>query len=436
MSRVDEWTEHVRAAESCSDARERAQPLVNASSRDEASARALVRLVAECRFGYRDSASLLDALVPSAPLGLLIDIGYASPAAVNIDDLNAAPAAREFFARLVERLDEAAQLHPNDAELHAALASAAHRGGRRFDSSAMHAFDRTVALDAGNPNHFYNRGLFSKTRGAFEACVLDNQRALELGMEGDAARWNLGIAASAAGMGELALETFVGLGMKLELSSEGRAEGTFPSCKVRLAERPLAERGAADDTPGREETIWIERTGGAHGIVRSVLVGELGVDYGDVVVFDGAPITRHTIGDRSVPVFPHLMTLERRHYQRYRFAAKQRVPHMDEVVSRYLPGDAVLYSHTENFVLLCNECSKGECQWPDEHGAKTSNHAYVRGALMAAPGLAPAALLDALEAASREASEIAVACPELSEAAGRTNSAEAMNFAQWWEQAG
>ncbi len=48
-------------------------------------------------------------------------------------------------------------------------------------------------------------------------------------------------------------------------------DGGYPQCKVRLAERPLAERNAADDDPGLEETIWIQRLSPCHGIIRSVL---------------------------------------------------------------------------------------------------------------------------------------------------------------------
>ncbi|MFX7640566.1 hypothetical protein ABTJ59_19895, partial [Acinetobacter baumannii] len=83
-------------------------------------------------------------------------------------------------------------------------------------------------------------------------------------------------------------------------------EGGYPACKVKLAERPLAERAADSDDPGQEETVWIERLSPCHGIIRSVLYGKLGVDYGDVILTDGAPITHHTYGEQQIPVFPHL----------------------------------------------------------------------------------------------------------------------------------
>ena len=92
---------------------------------------------------------------------------------------------------------------------------------------------------------------------------------------------------------------------------------------MRLAERPLAERSADRDDPGAEETIWIERLSPCHGIVRSVLYRNLGVDFGDVILMDGAPITYHSYGEARVAVFPHLATLVRQHYQIFDFAGRK-----------------------------------------------------------------------------------------------------------------
>src|SRR6185503_10454335 len=97
----------------------------------------------------------------------------------------------------------------------------------------------------------------------------------------EAVQWNLGICATGAGHGDVALEVWKGMDLKLKIDRFGLPEGRFPSCKVRLAQRPLAERTKDTDDPGQEETIWIERLSACHGIVRSVLYYDLGVDYGD-----------------------------------------------------------------------------------------------------------------------------------------------------------
>lgn len=420
----------VRAATNCEEALTLAAPLIEAARDDAAAAAALVDLVGECWFDFPASGQLLGDLLEHADPMLLAQIGRASAAVVDIDDLNAAPVAQGFFSDLIGRLQRACALDPTNAELAAALASAAHRGGRSFDDVAESAFAAAIVLQPDHPNHRYNRGLFYKTRGRFGESVEDNRQAITLGIQTDGAKWNMGIAATASGQGTLALETFRGLGLKLELSPEGRAEGTFPRCKLRVAERPIAERGPQQDDPGAEETVWLERVGAAHGIVRSVLYRDLGVDYGDVVVFDGAPITQHEVGGRVVPVFPHLMTLERRHYQRYAFAGEQREPRQDVVASKHLPADSVLYSHTEQVVFFCKTCANAGCS-DEGHDAEREQHTNVLGALMAPREIPPAELLAALGRALAQTPALRVACPELSRAAGAYDEEEQRRFEEW-----
>ncbi|MCB9627393.1 MAG: hypothetical protein H6725_08480 [Sandaracinaceae bacterium] len=432
---IENYSEAVRTATDCAEALELAAPLIGEAQGNMAAAAALVRLVGDCRFGFRASEKLLSDVLPHADHWLLRRIGLAAAAVVDIDDLNAAPVAQGFFTQLVGQLKQACVLEPANADLAAALASAAHRGGRSFDETAEDAFAAAISLEPDEPNHRYNRGLFFKTRGRFEESVEDNRQAIALGMDAAGAQWNVGIAATASGQGALALETFTGLGMKLKLSSQGRAEGTFPSCKFRAAQRPLAERDPTQDEPGTQETVWLERVGAAHGVIRSVLYRDLGVDYGDVVVFDGAPVTRHKVGDELVPVFPHLTTLERRHYQRYAFAGEQREPRQDVVASEHLPDDAILYSHTERVAFFCNTCANTDCSETGHDGSR-EQHTYVVGALMAPPNIPAVELLEALDRALEHTPALRVACPELSRAAGVADEVEERRFQGWAASAG
>src|SRR5215831_576878 len=178
--------------------------------------------------------------------------------------------------------------------------------------------------------------------------MIANPKAVELGGgEKENVLWNLDICATGARAGQVALDAQLRLGLKVKLGKFGLPEGGFDQVKVRLAERPLAQRDAKHDEPGKEETIWIQRLSACHGIVRSVLLGNLGIDYGDAVLFDGAPITNHTVNGQNVPVFPHLATLERTGYQFFDFAGTQQKAQQLSELSHQLPKDAVLYSHTE-----------------------------------------------------------------------------------------
>ena len=244
-----------------------------------------------------------------------------------------------------------------------------------------------------------------------------NQIARSLEDEADdAGEWNLGICATGARNGAVALDVWKRMEQKLEIGRFGLPEGTYHQCKVKLAERPLAERGKELDDPGLEETIWIERLSPCHGIVRSVLYGKLGADYGDVILFDGAPITHHIYGDTKVPVFPHLTTLVRQNYQFHDFAGTQQEPRQLADVSRDLDGDAVVYPHSENVQLFCANC------WRDpsldhEHRERVEKH-VVTGRIAAAPHVDPVQLLAQLDKAVAKRSGCQLYAPGLCAAAG------------------
>jgi hypothetical protein len=149
---------------------------------------------------------------------------------------------------------------------------------------------------------------------------------------------------------------------------------------------------------------------------------DLGVDYGDVIMFDGAPVTRQKYGDTTIPVFPHLVTLQRSGYRILPFVATQPEAGAVNALSRDLPRDTVLYAHTENFVILCTHC------WSDasvDHAAhRKTQHHVVRGKLCAPSDIAAGALLAALDAAVATRKGIRVYVPELSALAGDAARAE------------
>ncbi|HMR05258.1 MAG TPA: hypothetical protein PKA88_05760 [Polyangiaceae bacterium] len=196
------------------------------------------------------------------------------------------------------------------------------------------------------------------------------------------------------------------MGNKIEMGRFGLPDGSYDQLKVRLAERPLAERDpeSEPDDPGLEETVWVERLSPCHGIVRSALYQELGVDFGDVVLFDGAPITHHEYGEQSVAVFPHLATLVRPGYCIWRFGGTQGQPEQIGDLSRHLPDDAVLYVHTEQFQVLCRSCWEAGRVNSDRH--QEVEHRVVTGKLCAPPGVNAAALREHLDKLVADAGDI------------------------------
>ena len=350
---------------------------------------------------------------------MLARVGLALEGARDIDQLNAAPPEHPLFLSVLRKLEALAVTSKGD-ELERlvlrALGTAARMVGRQRDDVAAESYRRLVDLDPQDPINHFNHGLFLKTRGRFREGVEANSASARLRSEPDeSTEWNLGICATGAGEALIALDVWKRMGHKIEMGRFGLPEGRYAQCKVRLAERPLAERTAATDDPGLEETIWIERLSPCHGIVRSVLYQSLGVDYGDVVLIDGAPITHHTYGDNRVPVFPHLATLLRRHYRFFDFAATQDESGRIASISDELTEDAIVYAHTERFQTLCAQCWRDSDLDHQQH--RPEEKSVVYGRIAAPKHLEPADLVAQIDRAIETRPGCSLYAPDLSEAA-------------------
>ena len=355
------------------------QPLRRVQQRQEEAAQCLLRIVdmrllpihraleilTDVYDGYSNNARMIGA------------IGGALQGARDIDDLNAEPSDHPLFMLVIDKLLELTQeteLEQDSEEIVLdGLATAARMVARQRDAIAERSYKRLVEIDSDYAAYHYNLGLFFKTQGRFREGLLANQKAASLVDEPvDSYEWNTGICATGAGEAEIALQVWKRMGQTIEMGRFDLPDGRYPQFKVRLAERPLAERTAESDNPGLEETIWIERLSPCHGIIRSVLYQDLGVDYGDVILMDGAPITYHAYGDQEYPVFPHLATLVRRNFRFFDFAGTQDESGRIADASRDLVEEAIVYSHTENFQILCANCWRDPNTDHEHHDGKKS----------------------------------------------------------------
>jgi tetratricopeptide (TPR) repeat protein len=408
------------------------QPLLEAASRTIEAARALAELTRRGAFEPKDGLVAARALVNAHPTDpeVLSNLGRAFERLHDMRYLNAAPSDDPVLVTIANALNDlveskVAANSDDEPVLQLGLGVAARVLGRSWDQVAERSERRLVEL-RGTWEDLYGLGLFYKTRGRFKEGQDANQRAFDAGgAEDEAVQWNLGICATGAGDAETALKIWKSMGNELELGRFGLPEGGYHDVKVRLAQRPLAERNPTlqPDDPGLEETVWVERLSPCHGIVRSALYEELGVDYGDVVLFDGAPITFHEYDGERVAVFPHLATLERPGYRIWRFGGTQR--HAEQIgdLSKQLPDDAILYVHTEQFQVLCNTC--WEAGRVNHGGHKDVEHHVVTGKLCAPPDATPRALLDQLDTlVAAEAGAVQLLVPELAREVGDEARAE------------
>jgi len=352
---------------------------------------------------------------------ILSVLGLCLQAARDIDDLNAPPPTNALFHTVIEKLEPFALRYdgkPEQVPILSGLATAARMLARQHDAIVESCHRKLIEIEPKNSSHHYNLGLLFKTRGRFADGVTSNQAAASLADEvEESCLWNLGICATGAGDAGVALGAWKSLGQALEIGRFSLPEGSYSQCKVKLAERPLAERTADLDDPGAEETIWIERLSPCHGVIRSVPYQKLGVDYGDVILFDGAPITHHTYGDMRVPVFPHLATLIRRNYQLFDFAGTQDTARQLADLSPQLDEDAIIYSHSESFMGLCANCWRDPGLDHDRH-ERVEKH-VVRGRIAAPPEMAAARLLEMIDKAiEKQAGQCQLYAPDLCAAAG------------------
>ena len=363
-------------------------------------AQAIIEIVEEQLFIVDDNCELLDDVFSEYQddAHMVCQIGHALEFARNIDDLNEAPSEHPIFKQVIDELMLILDKVEPENERHVlnAFTSAMRMMGRQYDKQLQVYHQRLIALEPNNADNHYNYGLFCKTRGLFEQGMLANQKALELrGERDDATEWNLGICAT--GMGgetgaQVALDIWLKREQKIAIGRFDLPDGRYPSTKVKLATHPLAERHADNDYPGQQETIWIERLSPCHGIVRSVLYYDLGVDYGDVILHDGAPITYHKYGDDSIPVFPHLATIKHMNYQFYDFAAIQNEKGQVNQLDKDFDDEAVIYVHTENVNIICSTCFN-DAQLDREVKPASDNVQVVTGRIAAPPDMSAQSLL-------------------------------------------
>lgn len=352
-------------------------------------------------------------------------IGSALEVVRDINNLNAPPPENKIFYNIIDHLSRLV-LENKDTQKEALavemLSSVTRIMARQYDKLAEENYTRLVKLLPDTSWAHYNQGLFFKTRGRFKEGVSANQKAIALNKESNKSnegyQWNLGICATGSGKADIALQIWQDMGSNIEMGRFDLPEGNYPSCKIKLAQRPLAERTADNDDPGLEETIWIERLSPCHGIIRSVLYQDLGINYGDVVLFDGAPITYHKYGDEQIAVFPHLSTLHKNNYQIYPFAGTQAKSEKLNSISQQLEEDAIIYSHTENYRYLCSGCWMDEgIDHEHEHG-KDEERLVITGCIAAPKSISPQELLERIDFVLEHTPENQIISPELCIAAG------------------
>ncbi len=340
--------------------------------------------------------------------------------------------AAEALQRSLEALDDADRKDPDVAgNLNAMLGNALRFCGPGKDAEAQDAFTRAIELDPERGEWWYDAGLLDKWRGRFDEGYAANEQArMRLGDQRPVL-WNLAVCATALGKAEEAVDIWEQLGVpaRIDRSRGMPFVANLPPMLVRVLSRTPAT-DATSQLPDRAvgfELVWIAPLSPCHGVVQSPTFRDAPIDYGDLVLWDGAPVAAHqTSAGEPVPVFPLLEILRPGDERRWPFIALEREPGAVRSLEESLPEGVRVFIQEERVEHHCAACESGE---PHEHetasgpaSVSASVPAQVSAPLVRGKLIVPFALkLDEFVAAWERAVNgrpTSIALPALYEAAG------------------
>ncbi|MBT8453034.1 MAG: tetratricopeptide repeat protein [Deltaproteobacteria bacterium] len=340
--------------------------------------------------------------------------------------------AAEALQRSLDALDEADRNNPEAAgNLNAMLGNALRFCGPGKDAEAQEAFTRAIELDPERGEWWYDAGLLDKWRGRFDEGYAANEQArMRLGDQRPVL-WNLAICATALGKAEEAVAIWEQLGVpaRIDRSRGMPFVADLPPMLLRVLSRTPGTDATSqlpDKTVGFE-LVWIAPLSPCHGVVQSPTFRDAPIDYGDLVLWDGAPVAAHQASaGEAVPVFPLLEILRPGDERRLRFVGLEREPGAVRSLREALPDGVHLFTQEERVEHHCAACEAGE---PHDHepgsvsaAAPATEAASAQGSLIRGKLIVPAALqLDELLAAWESAvkdRQVSIALPELYEAIG------------------
>jgi tetratricopeptide (TPR) repeat protein len=384
-----------------------------------------------------DAASILtahghDATVVVATVAALVACAeLRAPDEPPLRDGAAALAARASRACL-DALPAAARRDPAIAGyLLVNLGAALRLLGIERDGEAVAAFEEALALDARRSGWWFALGVCHKWRGRFAAALTATQRARALlppDAPANAVRpilFNLAICATALGQGDVAAEALAALGIPAMVSRGGlpMVEG-LPPVEVRVPTRGSGHSaGAVPDRALSFEVVRVAPLSPVHGVVETPTFRDAPVDYGDVVLWDAAPVSvRRTAAGARIACFPLLERLRKGDEFRFRFLGLQQKSGDVEQVAAALPAAATLVVQEERVEHVCPRCAAGDVLTRHEH-QPPDEHRLVTGKIVGPASLDLRALRDALDGVARTHPGVFLVVPGVHEALGDTAAA-------------
>lgn len=321
----------------------------------------------------------------------------------------------QLAARGIDRTARAAELWFNLAFAEALLA-------RDAEPAFSAALEREPTCGA----WWFQLGLYRKHTCRFAEADVAFVAAQRLLGDTRAVLFNRAICATALGYGSQALELWRQLGIAARLNRAGFAvvDG-IPGAMIRTISSPTgyattAARASSElDASLAFEVLAVTPLSPCHGVVSSPAFRDAACDYGDVVLWDAAPVAVSTAG---VPVFSVLAVLHRGDERRFRFVALEQSQGAVVALQQALGDRAMVFVGHQRVENVCSRCASGEHLVRHEH-LPPSEHRLVYGKLIVPSEASLVELRKQLEAAQRDPGHVAMAIPGLYEALGDTAAA-------------
>jgi len=180
--------------------------------------------------------------------------------------------------------------------------------------------------------------------------------------------------------------------------------------------------------------VWTAPLSPCHGVVQSPTFRDAPIDYGDLVLWDGAPVAAHQVSaEDTVPVFPLLEVIRPGDERRWAFVALEREPGALEGLEQALPEGTRVFVQQERVGHHCAACETGEAHEHEGSGTVATSGAVpvavpasvpasasvslARGKVIVQPTQDLEAFREAWEAAT-EARPLSVSLPALYEELG------------------
>ena len=235
---------------------------------------------------------------------------------------------------------------------------------------------RAVELEKDNGGWWFDLGLLHKWRGRFAEGFECNLKAKARLGEQKSVLWNLAICATAIGEGDIAAGIWNELGMESAVNSKSGMPfvDNIPPLLVRVLSRhhDTTMPSPIDAQAARFEVLWVAPLSPCHGVVQSPSFGDAPIDYGDVVLWDGAPASRHAMGATLMPIFPILEVLRRGKEHRWPFVAAANEQQL-HALEQALPQGGRVFIQDQQADVSCSHCAQGMHLQDHEHNGPSNN---------------------------------------------------------------